>query len=1312
MKRLLMGCGAAAWLAWGVSGAAITAQPGADGTISIPVAEPGIYKLELKARAGEGVPGRNIILRSAFGDRVLIAPNSREWGTVEDYAAIGDFCDRVEIRTRRPGIELGGATLTRVKELHLPRQHYVARPEPNRDRTPDINPPTFRWPALAGASEYTVLYKPVAADWKSALRGTAVKNGEFQPLFFRPRKALTPGEWEWKLLCNGRERGGPYRFTVSAEAVKWELPPWSEFYNAFSKTRPRLMYSTEELARIGTNVSGPMKGYADRLIAELEAGVGRPFSAVKKGDEQVKGINDLMTVLHFGRPIHEYLVLGRVLDRPDFRAEGKRRALTLLERCRGKKVAFDQDFANGLITQSLAFAYDYLGDELNAQERAAIRADIVERLKSTRYPASLPRFLYDAHAWQSTLHQAVCGAMAIWEEEPYAREFLQQMLPFYVALYPWFGGGDGGSAEGTHYGVETNALTSLIPRALWRNFCGLDLAGNPWLRNNVWFAIYTRPGDVKSSWFGDNGADPAGELGVAAPLLAGLHGALYPNPAATAYADRHLNLERTDLQRLSRGLMLRLLPLAWGPFEAPQPAGALPPARAFRDVGIAIAHTDIADAGRNITLEFRSSPYGAYAHAHADQNSFNLMARGEKLVLDSGYYIGWHDRHHFGYTIRTAAHNTILVDGRGQPADCSYGWGRISGFRQGEDYVWMRGDAAAAYLDPALDRFDRGILLLRQGERAAAVIFDDLKAADGKRHRYSWLLHLGGKPEIDAGGRSLTVKRERAALRADWLEPEALEFSVTDFFNPKPVVWEYRKSHFKTLEPQWHVRAECDGGTELRFVTVLQAGPKEVALEFGCPVVRDGWITTGDWKIRRDGGRIRLERPGREPVEFAETEQQENPQPLPPLPERMEKPRARQLIPAFRDGETVCFAGDSITQDGTYIELLNNYYQSRYPERRVRLVNCGVGGDTLFDLIPRLESDVLAHKPDWIFVMIGTNDMNRRLYGDGKNGADYERRRAVCRERFGRKLNELLERLKKSGGGRVVLMSPPCYDEYTSGDPARENNVGADRALADFTAIAAETAARHGVPFIDQHTPMLEATRRGLGRDAAFTLFHPDRLHPARAGHYLLASKILEAQGESGPLAEWNAKGTAFTLTPLSLPMWLDPVFGNAPELEQTWRDRNRATLRVSGLADGRYRLCINGREVMAGSAGEFAVGVDLAALPGNPWLLPSKRAAVLNRKAAVVADRKLRRPLVGRQLLLRARREGASLPPDEFEAVRRLLAEQPENSTQAGHYRRFLEGASAEALAQGEAEVHALQEESRRIHQPVKLQCELERLP
>lgn len=884
MKRLLTICGAAVWLAWSLSGAAITAKPGADGTISIPLAEPGIYKLELKARAAKGVPLRSIILRSAFGDRVLTAPDSQEWGTVEDYAAIGDFCNKVEIRTRRPGIELGEATLTRVRDLHLPRQDYVAQPEPNEDRVPDINPPTFRWPALAGASNYTVLYKPLGEEWKNARRGTVVKSGEFQPLFFRPQQPLAPGEWEWKLQRNGRDCGGPYRFTVSPGAAKWELPPWSEFYNAFSRKRPRLMYSDEELARIKANATGPMKGYARRLIAELEAGIGRPFPVAGTGKEQFKGLNELMTILHFGRPVHEYLVLGRALDRADFRAEGKRRAMMLLEQCRGRKVAFDQDFANGMITQCLAFAYDYLAEELSEAERAAIRADILQRLKVTRYPSSLPRFLYNAHAWQSSLHQALCGAMAIWEEEPYAREFLEQMLPFYVALYPWFGGSDGGSAEGAHYGVETNALTSLIPRALWRNFCGLDLAGNPWLRNCVWFAIYSRPNDVKSSWLGDNGADPAGELGVSVPLLAGLHGALYRNPQASAYAARYLNLETADMQRLSRGLMLRLLPLAWGPFPAPQTAAPLPAARVFRDIGMAIAHTDTADAGRNITLEFRSSPYGAFAHAHADQNSFNLIACGEKLVVDSGYYIGWHDKHHFGYTIRTAAHNTILVDGKGQPFNCSYGWGRISGFRQGPDYVWMRGDAAAAYLDPALERFDRGILLLRDGEQVAVVIFDDLKAADEKPHRYSWQLHLGGRPAIDPAGRSLTVTRERSALRADWLKPERLDFSVSDKFDPEPVVWEYRKSHFKTLEPQWHVRAECDGNAEQQFITVLQAGPKEAAAKFTRPIQQDGWITVGSWKVRRDGGRIRLERAGAAPVEFAETEQQENPQPLPPLP--------------------------------------------------------------------------------------------------------------------------------------------------------------------------------------------------------------------------------------------------------------------------------------------------------------------------------------------------------------------------------------------------------------------------------------------
>lgn len=113
-------------------------------------------------------------------------------------------------------------------------------------------------------------------------------------------------------------------------------------------------------------------------------------------------------------------------------------------------------------------------------------------------------------------------------------------------------------------------------------------------------------------------------------------------------------------------------------------------------------------------------------------------------------------------------------------------------------------------------------------------------------------------------------------------------------------------------------------------------------------------------------------------------------------------------------------------------------------------------------------------------------------------------------------------------------------------------------------------------------------------------------------------------RGKAGPLAEWNAKGTAFTLTPLSLPMWLDPVFGNAPELEQTWRDRNPGD--APRFRAGRWTLSpLHQRQRGDGRKrpGSLSPGVDLAALPGNPWLLPSKRAAALNRKAAVVADRK-----------------------------------------------------------------------------------------
>ncbi len=50
-----------------------------------------------------------------------------------------------------------------------------------------------------------------------------------------------------------------------------------------------------------------------------------------------------------------------------------------------------------------------------------------------------------------------------------------------------------------------------------------------------------------------------------------------------------------------------------------------------------------------------------------------------------------------------------------------------------------------------------------------------------------------------------------------------------------------------------------------------------------------------------------------------------------------------------------------------------------YPERHVRLLNTGIGGNTVRDLAARWQRDVLDLQPNWVSVMIGTNDVWRQF---------------------------------------------------------------------------------------------------------------------------------------------------------------------------------------------------------------------------------------------------------------------------------------------------------------------------------------------
>src|SRR4051794_21696945 len=85
----------------------------------------------------------------------------------------------------------------------------------------------------------------------------------------------------------------------------------------------------------------------------------------------------------------------------------------------------------------------------------------------------------------------------------------------------------------------------------------------------------------------------------------------------------------------------------------------------------------------------------------------------------------------------------------------------------------------------------------------------------------------------------------------------------------------------------------------------------------------------------------------------------------------------------------VVFLGDSITYAGMYVEFIESYFITRYPERAIEFINVGLPSETVSglteeghaggqfprpDLHERLGRVLKATKPDLVFAYYGMND--------------------------------------------------------------------------------------------------------------------------------------------------------------------------------------------------------------------------------------------------------------------------------------------------------------------------------------------------
>jgi len=203
------------------------------------------------------------------------------------------------------------------------------------------------------------------------------------------------------------------------------------------------------------------------------------------------------------------------------------------------------------------------------------------------------------------------------------------------------------------------------------------------------------------------------------------------------------------------------------------------------------------------------------------------------------------------------------------------------------------------------------------------------------------------------------------------------------------------------------------------------------------------------------------------------------------------------------DGQMFVFTGDSITDCGCqgdfqpygqgYARLAIDLITARYPDRRIRYVNAGVGGNTVADLDGRWEDDVLSPRPDWLSVMIGINDCHLRMGG----------RAELAPPQFEATYRRLLQRAKDQCNPNLVLLDPfyICLSPEAGSWEARMLHE-----LPGYLAAVEKLADEFDALHVRTQDLFLEQLAR-IPAD----WFAPEPVHPYLSGHVLIAHGLLRA---------------------------------------------------------------------------------------------------------------------------------------------------------------------------------------------------------
>lgn len=194
-----------------------------------------------------------------------------------------------------------------------------------------------------------------------------------------------------------------------------------------------------------------------------------------------------------------------------------------------------------------------------------------------------------------------------------------------------------------------------------------------------------------------------------------------------------------------------------------------------------------------------------------------------------------------------------------------------------------------------------------------------------------------------------------------------------------------------------------------------------------------------------------------------------------------------------KDGDTIAFMGDSITQQGAgspsgYVRLVATGLEAN--GIKTKTIPAGISGHKSDQMLGRLETDVLSKKPNWMTLSCGVNDVWHGLKG-------------VPLDAYKQNITAIADRCQ-AAGVKVMFLTATMIGE----DQPNQNN----QKLIAYNDFLHNLAKERKCPLADLNADM-QAAIKNMPSEQKGNLLTGDGVHMNVEGNQMMAVGVLKAFG-------------------------------------------------------------------------------------------------------------------------------------------------------------------------------------------------------